>query len=81
MDQDHFWKNTLLTHLPPVFDPKTAHFQGILGFSTAQNASPWAQNGLKTLGWWKIGLHPRGVTDVHFPTPPPPPFWPTVTGQ
>ena len=29
--------------------PKTAHFQGILGFSVAQNTSPWAQNGLKTV--------------------------------
>ena len=28
-------------------------------------------------GWGKIGLRPRGVTDVHFP--PPPPFWPAVT--
>ena len=24
------------------------------------------------LGWGKIGLRPRGVTDVHFPNPPPP---------
>ena len=24
------------------------------------------------LGWGKIGLHPRGVTDVQFPNPPPP---------
>ena len=32
-----------------------------------------------SLGWGKIGLRPRGVTDVHFPNPPP--FWPTVTGQ
>ena len=31
------------------------------------------------LGWGKIGLRPRGVTDVHFPTPPPPPFGPAVT--
>ena len=23
-------------------------------------------------GWGKIGLRPRGVTDVHFPNPPPP---------
>ena len=32
------------------------------------------------IGWGKIGLRPRGVTDVHFPNPPPP-FWPAVTGQ
>ena len=28
------------------------------------------------LGWGKIGLRPRGVTDVHFPNPPPPPSGP-----
>ena len=33
-----------LTH----FGPKLAPFQGILGFSMGQNASPRAQNGLKT---------------------------------
>ena len=32
-----------------IFCPKTTHFQGILGFSMAQYASPRAQNGLKTL--------------------------------
>ena len=51
MVPDHFWKNAFLTHFCPIFGPKTAHFQGILGFSMAQNASPGAQNGLKTLVW------------------------------
>ena len=32
----------------PIFGPKTTHFQGILGFSVAQNTPPRAQNGLKT---------------------------------
>ena len=49
MVQDHFWKNVFLTHFRPILGPKTAHFQGILGFSMAQNAPPPAQNGLKTL--------------------------------
>ena len=47
MVQDHFWKNAFLTHFCPIVGPKTAHFQGILGFSMAQNAPPRAQNGLK----------------------------------
>ena len=33
MVQDHFWKNTFLTHFPPIFAPKMAPFQGILGSS------------------------------------------------
>ena len=32
----------------PFFGLETAHFQGILGFSMAQNAPPRAQNGLNT---------------------------------
>ena len=51
MVQDHFWKDAFLTHFCPIVGPKTAHFQGILGFSMAQNASPRAQKGLKTLVW------------------------------
>ena len=51
MVHGHFWKSAFLTHFCPIFGPKTAHFQGILGFSMAQNASPRAQNGLKTLVW------------------------------
>ena len=49
MVQDHFWKNAFWTHFSPIFGPKTAHFQGILGFSMAQNA--WGKtrhHGLKT---------------------------------
>ena len=42
-------KYAFLTRFSPIFAPETTHFQGILGFSMAQNASPWAQNGLKTL--------------------------------
>ena len=34
--QDHFWKNVFLTNFSPIFAPKTAPFQGILGF-------PWAK--------------------------------------
>ena len=45
----HFWKNVFLTHFSPIFGLETAHFQGILGFSMAQNAPPRAQNGLKNL--------------------------------
>ena len=48
MVQDHFWKNAFLTHFRPIFGLETAHFQGILGFSMAQNAPPRAQNRLKT---------------------------------
>ena len=33
----------------PIFGPKRAHFQGILGFSEDQNGPPQAQNGPKTL--------------------------------
>ena len=44
MVQNHFWKRFL-----PFFGHKTAPFQGMLGFSMGQNASPRAQNGLKTL--------------------------------
>ena len=43
MVRDHFWKNGFLTNFSPIFAPKTAPFQGILGF-------PWAKtrpNGLK----------------------------------
>ena len=43
MVQDHFWKNTFLTHFRPIFGPKLAPFQGILGYSMAQNAPPRAQ--------------------------------------
>ena len=32
-----------------IFGPKTAHFQGILGFSEDQNGPPQAQNSPKTL--------------------------------
>ena len=49
MVEDHFWKNTFLTHFSPIVGPKTAHFKGILGFSMAQDVPPRAQNGLKTL--------------------------------
>ena len=49
MVQDHFWKNTFVTHFSPNFAPKAAPFEGILGFYMGQNASPLAQNGLKTL--------------------------------
>ena len=37
----HFWSQNDMT--------KRQHFQGILGFSTCQNAAPRAHNGLKTL--------------------------------
>ena len=50
-----FWKNTFLTHFSPIWDPffgpKTAHFQGILGFSKGQITSPHAQNGPRPLDW------------------------------
>ena len=49
MVQHQFWKNAVLTHVGPISGPKASHFQGILGFSMAQNASPQAQNGLKTI--------------------------------
>ena len=49
MVQDHFWKNLVLTYFGPIFGLKTAHCQGILGFSMAHNVPPRAQNGLKTL--------------------------------
>ena len=49
MVYNYFWKNAFLTRFGPIFGPKTAHFQGILGFSMAQNVSPRAQTGLKTL--------------------------------
>ena len=39
----------VLTHFQPIFGPTTAQFQAILAFSKAQNVSPRAQNGLKTL--------------------------------
>ena len=35
-------------HFGPIFGPKTAHFQGILGFSEGQNGPPRAQNVPKT---------------------------------
>ena len=44
-----FEKNVFLTHFGPIFGLETAHFQGILAFSMAENVSPRAQNGLKTL--------------------------------
>ena len=48
MVQDHFCKSAFLTHFGPIFGPKTAHFQGILGFSMAQKrittASKQAKN-------------------------------------
>ena len=40
MGQDHFRKNTFLTHFRPIWVPKTAHFQGISGFYVGQNVSP-----------------------------------------
>ena len=40
MVRDHFWKNVFLTHFGLIFCPKTAYFQGILGFSMRQNAPP-----------------------------------------
>ena len=49
MVHGHFWKNAFLTHFCPIVGPKMAHFQGISGFSMAQNAPPQAQNVLKTL--------------------------------
>ena len=49
MVQDHFSKNAFLTHFSRIVGPETAHFQGIVGFSMAQNAPPRAQNGLKPL--------------------------------
>ena len=49
MVEDHLWKNAFLTHFGLIFGPKTAHFQGILGFSMGQNASPPAQSALKTI--------------------------------
>ena len=48
MVRHYFRKNAFLTHFLPIFGPKTAHFQGMLGFSMSQNPSPRAQNGLKT---------------------------------
>ena len=45
---DDFWGNAFFTHFGPIFGPKTAHFQGILGFSKDQNGPPQAQNGPKT---------------------------------
>ena len=47
--KDEVWKNAFLTHFLPIFGPKTAHFQGILGFSEDQNGPPQAQNSPKTL--------------------------------
>ena len=49
MVKDEVWKNVFLTHFSPIFGPKTAHFQGILGFSEDQNGPPQAQNSPKTL--------------------------------
>ena len=43
------WTHAFLTHFSPIVGPKTAHFQGILGFSEDQNGPPQAQNGPKTL--------------------------------
>ena len=56
MVQDHFWKNTFLTHFQPMFGLETPHFQGIVGFSMAQNVPPRAQNGLQTLVWAAQGV-------------------------
>ena len=42
-------KNPFWTHFSPIFGPKTAPFQGILGFAMAQSVSPRAHNSLKTL--------------------------------
>ena len=48
MVQGHLCKNALLTHFSPIFGPKMAHFQGILGFSIGQECvttgSKWAKN-------------------------------------
>ena len=38
-----------LTHFRLIFGPKTAHFQGILGFFEDQNVPPQALHGPKTL--------------------------------
>ena len=38
---------TTMTHCGPIFGSKTALFQGILGFSMGQNASPRAQSKVK----------------------------------
>ena len=44
-----FGNKAFLTHFRPIFGPKAAHFQGILGFSEDRNGPPQAQNGPKTL--------------------------------
>ena len=49
MVYDEVWKNVFLTHFLPIFGPKTAHFQGILGFLEDPNGPPQAQNSPKTL--------------------------------
>ena len=43
------WSRMSFAKISPIFGPKTAHFQGILGFSEDQNGPPQAQNGPKTL--------------------------------
>ena len=49
MVQHHFWKIAFLAHFGPIFGLETAHFQGILGFSMAQKASPRLKTALKHL--------------------------------
>ena len=49
MVEDEFRKTAFLTQFGSTFGPKTAHFQGILGFFMGQNASIGAQSGLSTL--------------------------------
>ena len=50
MVHDHFWNNVFLAHFRPIFGPKTAHLQCILGFSMGQNAlargAKWAKKHL-----------------------------------
>ena len=47
--QNPVWKNTSSIHLGPIFRPKIAHLQGILGFQEGQNGPPRALNAPKTL--------------------------------
>ena len=54
--QDHFWENTFLTHLQPIYGRKTIHFQVILCGWRGQNGLQWAQNGLISCNWF---MHPK----------------------
>ena len=64
MVQHQFWKNAVLTHVGPICGPKASHFQAILGFSMAQNASPQAQNGLKN-NCFSIPNGPTPLLETH----------------